>query len=148
VKTITAFLFGARKPAAGAFRCLLLLAMWCAPVWAGAPAASSRAQQAAALLDDGLALLATCDLPDPDALKTLPPAWGHLLTAVHAAALTPGGSGDRRAALVNALGANCAQLFSYTLIAVVIDIFDILPFDRLIVQVLAAATLLCYLGVI
>jgi len=135
-----------RKPLA-VIVCLALLAVGHVPLCAAGEGPFVPAQRAAAVLDHAFAQLATCDLPEPDALKTLPPSWVRLLTAVHAAAVIPGDTGDRVAALTAALGADCSQFLYYTLVAVVIDIFDILPFDRLIVQILAAVTLLCYLGV-
>ncbi|MCX8043956.1 MAG: hypothetical protein N3B18_07525 [Desulfobacterota bacterium] len=48
---------------------------------------------------------------------------------------------------VEHLGLDCSQLLTSTAIALIVDLFDIIPYDYLIVRILAAATLLCYLGV-
>lgn len=141
------FLFTLGHHAATLILGLLLLTWFTNPAWSGTEDDFETQRAAMIALEDAFAVLATADI-DSDLEQILPPAFFQVVTAAACAARSSGTVEDKVHMLVNDLGLDCSQLLTYTLIAIVVDIVNIIPYDHVIAEILAAATLLCYLGVL
>lgn len=134
---------------------LLVLGLSAGPAWAETDTneLENRALQLIEASSEQLAALGGTDLsarveaaPLPDFFKT------SILQALEVAALNIGPE-EKAALLVETTGANCNDLLYATAVAIAIDIFidDFIfniPFIELAGNILAAATVLCFLGII
>lgn len=126
---------------------LLLLISFTTPVYASSGEEFALEHRVKIALEDAFAVLSCADI-DPDLDTILPPDFYRALTTAVSAARSSGTVEDKMHMFVTDLGLDCSQLLTYTLIALVVDILNIIPYDHLIAEILAAATLLCYLGIL
>jgi len=121
------------------------------PLWAALPMHTPPdiiEQQALEVVENACATLGASSLQPGEVPVLLPPEASFFIEALQRAAQHDGSAKDKAKILVDSLGFDCSQLLSTTVIALVVDLFDIIPYDHLFVQLLAALTVLCYLGVV
>ena len=121
------------------------------PLWAALPMNTPPdivEQHALEVIENACATLAASSLQPGEVPALLPPEATLFTEALQRAAQHDGSTKDKAKILVDSLGFDCSQLLSITVIALVVDLFNIIPFDHVFVQLLAALTVLCYLGVV